>query len=174
MTMTPFPVNDFTDATAKAIYDKAIVDRRGAPSLDAMRDLKVAADAQREQSLERGPLLSAACMYLALAQEKTAIGSTDPEKFFHFAANAFRDLGLLQRAAQCYYNSALLGYEKYSGGRSPDASFARRSAGRAKSIFADLGEDEHSDDAHVLQQVIKRAEFCDKKNYLLALVFFLW
>jgi hypothetical protein len=174
MAMKPFELNRFTDSVASATYEDAVADLRAASSLDDVRALKVAADRQREEALLRGPLLSAACTYLALAQAKTPVGDTDPEEFFHFAANAFRDLGQLQRAAQCYFNSALLGYEKYSTTGSSPTTFAKRSAGRAKSIFADLGEDEQSDNAHVLQQTIKRAEFCDKKNYLLASIFFLW
>jgi hypothetical protein len=73
------------------------------------------------------------------------VGDTDPEEFFHFAANAFRDLGQLQRAAQCNFNSALLGHQKYQRGVLDNAAFATRSAGRSKAIFADLGGRRQSD-----------------------------
>lgn len=172
--MKPFPINDFTDAAAQRAYERATEDRRATTDPEEMMRQKRAADEQREQVRKSGPLLSAACTYLALAQQNTTVGSADAEKFFHFAANAFRDLGLLQRAAQCYYNSALLGYQKYQANRLGDAVFAKRSAGRAKSLFTEIGEDEHSDSAHVLQQDIKRAEFRGNRNYLLTLIFFLW
>ena len=160
-----FALDRFTDDVVNTAYKEA---------LDALSDKtsderKAYADKQRNEALERGPLLNAACTYLVLAQ-----ADVTPEKLYHFSANAFRDLGLLQRAAECYFNSALVGYQQYTQNRSANAGFARRSAGRAKAMFSELGDDKNSDDSHILQQRIRFAELKRKKQWPLATVFWLW
>ena len=172
MRSDPFPLKNFTDVTVNRAHQAAVAALENATDEQLAR-IKSNADTQRDEALDRGPLLNAACTYLAIAQANLTIGA-DPEKMFHFAANAFRDLGLLQRAAECYFNSALVGYNRYISDGRGDSSFARRSAGRAKAMFTELGDDENSGDAHVLQQRIRSAEFRYTKKYPLALSFWLW
>jgi hypothetical protein len=146
-----------------------------AATTDAARlQVKTAADHQRDLALARGPLLSAACTYLTLAQAGVTVENDDPEKLYHFAANAFRDLNLLQRAAECYFNAALVGYQQFLQNGHGNSAFARRSAGRAKAIFSDLGDDENSGDSHILQQRVRLAELSSAKQYPLAAVYWLW
>jgi hypothetical protein len=179
---TPFPLNVFTDDVVKDAYEKAQSALKDA-NRDAKEDdsdhagrvhIKSLADELRDAALQRTPLLKAALAYLTMAQAGMTVKNDDPEKLYHFAANAFRDLGLLQRAAECYFNAALSGYEKYQRSGQGSAGFARRSAGRAKAIFADLGDDEHAGNAHLLQQRIKLAEYNNTKQYLLTAVYWLW
>jgi len=169
-----FPLKDFTDATVNQAYQTAGQVLAGATTDAELARVKHDADTKRNDALARDPLLNAACTYLALAQAGASVGADGPERLYHFAANAFRDLGLLQRAAECYFNAALVGYRTSASGRTGDTSFSRRSAGRAKAMFSELGDDENSDDAHVLQQRIRSAEFRRARKYPLALSFWLW
>ncbi len=172
MKSDPFPLKNFTDPAVNQAHVAATEALKNATEEQWAR-IKSDADTQRDDALARGPLLNAACTYLAIAQAGLTIGA-NPEKLYHFAANAFRDLGLLQRAAECYFNSALVGYVTYVRDKRGDSSFARRSAGRAKAMFTELGDDENSGDAHVLQQRIRSAEFRYTRKYHLALSFWLW
>ena len=174
MRSDPFPLKRFTDEAVNNAYKAASLALSTARDDDQRKRIKLAADAQRDQALARGPLLSAACTYLAFAQADVTIGSDDPAKLYHFAANAFRDLGLLQRAAECYFNAALVIYRRYSAERQGNAAFARRSAGRAKAMFAELGDDDSSGDSHVLQQRIRLAELFHGKSYPLFVLYWLW
>jgi ABC-type multidrug transport system fused ATPase/permease subunit len=169
-----FPVDNFTDDAAKQAYAAARSAREKATAEADIARLMKDADANRDEALARGKLLSAACVYLDLAQSGKTIGKANPEKLYHFAANAFRDLGLLQRAAECYFNAALTGYRAYQSTGRGDPVFVRRSAGRAKSMFSALGDDENSDDAHILQQRIYLAELRAKKRHTLATIYALW
>jgi hypothetical protein len=170
----PFPLEKFTDEVVNAAYQTAGAALSTADGNDKRTALKASADTQRDSALARGPLLSAACTYLVLAQANMTVGSDDPEKLYHFAANAFRDLGLLQRAAECYFNASLAGYIRYSEKQQGNAAFARRSAGRAKAMFSDLGDDESSGDSHVLQQRLRQAELRHSKNYPIFILYWLW
>ena len=172
MRSDPFPLKKFTDPAVNQAH-QAAAEAIVSATDEQLARLKSNADAGRDEALARGPLLNAACTYLALAQADLTVGA-DPEKLYHFAANAFRDLGLLQKAAECYFNSALVGYASYVRERRGDSSFARRSAGRSKAMFSELGDDENSGDAHVLQQRIRSAEFRYTRKYPLALSFWLW
>lgn len=169
-----FPVNDFTDPAASDAYAKALATKAAATKPEELAKAKDDADKFRDQALLRGPLLEAACTYLVMAQAGITVGKADPERFYHFAANAFRGLGLLQHAAECYFNAALIGYQRYKNIGNGSASFTRRSAGRAKTMFSEVGDDDNSDDAHVLQQRTRLTELRRERRYFLAFIYWLW
>lgn len=173
MRTEPFPENEFTDPAVREAYARALATKAAVKTGDDLSKMNNAAYEQRNQAFARGPLLEAACTYLMIAQSGKTVDKTEPAKLYHFAANAFRDLGYLQHAAACYYNAALVGYNRYASIGEGSASFARRSAGRAKTMFAELGDDDNSDDAHELQQEIRRKELLHE-NLLLYFVYCLW
>ena len=166
---TFFSVDRFTDPTIEAAYTTALNEcQTSQGNTQALQIIRQKADDARNRQLDRGLLATAACTYLVLAQKQITLENDNPERFFHFSANAFRDMGLLQKAAECYFNSAVEGLSK-----SRTLAFARRSAGRAKAIFSEIGDDELSDRAHVLQQEIKRTQY-KTANPFLGLLFWLW
>lgn len=169
-----FPLCKFTDKVVNQAYEEARVALDSAGEKNQRLEIKKAADKRRDDVLARGPLLSAACTYLSLAQANITIENDDPERLYHFAANAFRDLDLLQRAAECYFNSALIGYRMYSSSGEGDSAFAQRSAGRAKAMFAELGDHDNSGESYLLQQRIRFTELKNAKKYPVAAVYWLW
>lgn len=174
MSSVRFPLKNFTDEIVTSAYAEAAGIVARASTTDQKEAARKRADDQRNEALKRGSLLEAACIYLAMAQADLTVGDAGPEKLYHFAANAFRDLGLLQRAAECYFNSAETGYRRHVDGGTTDLAFVRRSAGRAKGLFSELGDDVLSGESHVLQQKIRLEELNATGKCGLVFIYRLW
>lgn len=163
-----FPLNDFSDHQIQGIYEsvgKEIAHRDTADCL-AEADRK-----RKDKNWEE--LARVACIYLRLAQDERSHGPFSPQKGFHWAGHIFRTLDQLERAAQCYYNSAELILNKESDLIDAPLKLAQRSAGRAKGLFEELGEDEKADNAHVAQMDIKYSRLRIRRRPLL-LIFWIW
>ena len=72
-------------------------------------------------------------------------------RMLHFAGHAFREIGQLNRAADAYWRAGVTSNKNGS----PDP-FGIRSLARAKSCCADIGEDDRSDEMHVLEWEARR------------------
>lgn len=169
-----YPLDNFSDHTVKPAYEQVRKDftkaetdttKKSKPQqlISEARDSRGASD--------RVVQIRAACIYLRHAQIlSSADAGTHPQEptaaeAYHNAANEFRQLDLLDRAAQCYFNSGERALQASLGVSKSDRKEALkpltlglRSAGRAKALFASLGDDERSDRAHQLRQELHRRD----------------
>jgi len=182
---TLFPLASFSDTTANDELARLKNELLNAKPDNAELKKKWLSKAKSNRSTGgRSEALESACMYLLLAQDLVDPSpKSDPAvaaKYFHFAANELRQIDLLARAAQCYFNSALQASDATASvTQLTDADLETlvlglRSAGRAKSTLSDLGEDEQADQAHALRLDIKRRMVRLEGNRFLHAVLAIW
>lgn len=112
----PYRLDSFTDHTVQATYETVSTEFRmvetdaGKPS----KPLQLLQEAKSYRGTpDRAHQIRAACIYLRHAQILSEPGSaTQPQEptaadAYHHAANELRQLDLLDRAAQCYFNSGV-------------------------------------------------------------------
>ncbi len=166
-----YPLDRFGDRTANEELQARRSDlqsaKRGEAGVLALIEASWLEHAKANRAKEdRASILESACRYLVLAQHATmgdAEPAEPPEKadkaaeYYHFAANELRRIDLLERSAQAYFNAGVQALRvTQTAKRSGDTTSATfelgmRSAGRARSMFDSLGEDEKADLAHTLR-----------------------
>jgi len=192
-----FPLDRFGDPTANA----ELQDRRNElnfakdqepgelVSLESQWLKQAKANRARE---DRGSIIESACRYLVLAQQASvgqdnAVTSAPNEEkadkateFFHFAANELRRVDLMARSAQAYFNAGVQALrvtqaaQAASGAVGATFELGIRSAGRARSMFDNLGEDENAEFAHTLRLDLQRRQCRLAGNYLTYLLLVIW
>jgi hypothetical protein len=183
----PYIISDFRDHTISTAYKEVVADFAKIPSSvdpSAEKELSGLLDEARTKrgTDKRKDRIRAACIYLRYAQ---LLGEHEPyadqptaAEAYHYAANEFRQLDLLDRTAQCYFNSALSAFctsnaipvTEREKALKP-LSLALRSAGRAKALYISLGDNLRSDRAHQLRQEVSRREFRLRGNYMWILLY---
>lgn len=188
-----FPLNKFGDASAntelqarRAELCAAGVDRTAIAAIES----KWLDEAKTNRgSSDRRSVIGSACRYLVLAQSSAAEEVSEiPDvpkgdraaEYFHFAANELRKVDLQERSAQAYFNSAV---QALRAARALDPRAATfdatydlgvRSAGRARSMFDGLGEDEKADLAHSLRLDLQRQQRLLKGDLLPYALLMVW
>jgi hypothetical protein len=171
-------IKNFTDKSIQSMYESAQV--VVSESLTADELLRTAENARGKEREER---IKAACIYLHFAQGDVRPATLSRATCFHRAANELRGLDILERAAQCYFSSAVAAFNE-APLRIPDTptdrkavteaiDFALRSAGRAKAQYAALGVDDLADEAHRLQKEVLRRKFSLHGDWL-RMVLWIW
>lgn len=187
---TYYPLDKFSDQTANEkleTHERELKKVAGA-SLELLRERLLETAQAARGSTEREKRLDAALAYLVLAKhEAFGAGKTvNAEQadvsavYYHFAANELRQSDLLERSAQCYFNSALRAFDVSKKNSAKGDGVKRtlelglRSAGRAKAQFSDLGEEEKSDEARALRLDIKRLRSWYENDLLRCFVLAIW
>lgn len=175
----PYKIDAFSDHTVNTAYETVKSDFSKTKN-DSSKPVQLIEEAKGARGTsDRNKQIRAACIYLRHAQLLTSIqDSPYPQEptaaeAYHYAANEFRQLDLLDRAAQCYFNSAvsaLLASRAAATSNRTQAQalplpLALRSAGRAKALYASLGDDERSDRAHQLRQEVSRRGLALERKY---------
>ena len=173
-----FPLDRFGDATANSELQARRSELKTAKGVEA--DALASLESQwLEQALanrakeDRASIIESACRYLVLAQDASLGDAETPQpaaradkvaEWYHFAANELRRVDLLERSAQAYFNAGvqalLVTQAAQASGGAVSATFEMgiRSAGRARSMFDSLGEDEKADLAHTLRLDLQRRQ----------------
>lgn len=195
-----YDLDRFSDATANGELKarRSDLDSAKTPT-DAAADVSVAlaalealwlgeAQANRKKD-DRGASIESACRYLLLAQHAAAVPPASPREtakadkaaeYFHFAANELRRVDLLERAAQAYFNAAAQALRSTGAAKTVDATVGAsfelgiRSAGRARSMFDNLGEDEKADVAHTLRLDLQRRQRLLERRRLAHALLVVW
>jgi hypothetical protein len=137
------------DETGQAIFDSA---RQVACNGTAAISKKRQADVQRLGT--RRERHSAAYTYFGLAFASIdampghSAANHAAADLLHFAGNAFRESGQLNRAADAYWRSGTLA--------EPRSPLAVRSLARAKMLYTDIGQTGDADRMHVLEWDVRR------------------
>lgn len=145
-----------------------ISDRKGRELFEAtcnrVIDKEIALDVLGECDENRlGDTLNqhiSAYVYLGLAFRLLELENTDviyegrtfcAAEVFHFAGHAFRGIGQLNRAADAYWRSGVIGSNDKK-----IVSLAIRSFARAKTCYSEIGETEKSDQMHYLEWELRK------------------
>lgn len=138
---------------------------------------------------DRGSIIQSACRYLVLAQhasggedkaQKPAEKADKAAEYYHFAANELRRVDLLERSAQAYFNAGVQALRvtqttrTLGGTVSATFELGIRSAGRARSMFDSLGEDEKADLAHALRLDLQRRQRRLERDHLAYVLLVIW
>lgn len=189
-----FSLDRFGDATAntelqarRSDLDAAKQKKEGALALLESQWLE-RANANRAKE-DRGSIIESACRYLVLAQHASvgddralelSAKADKAAEYYHFAANELRRIDLLERSAQAYFNAGAQALRvtqaaQASGGVvSATFELGIRSAGRARSMFDSLGEDEMADSAHALRLDLQRRQRRLERNHLAYALLVIW
>jgi hypothetical protein len=166
-------IEKFSDPSIQKVF----ISKDVAPSESCTVDvlLEIAESARGNGRPER---IKAACIYLRFAQgnENEKPTSLSQAECFHRAANELRGIDVLERAAQCYFSSAVTAFHETPFAYPPEVAereridktvdLALRSAGRAKAQYEALGVDDLADEAHRLQQEVLRKKYVLRGNWL--------
>ena len=172
------------------LLDEAL--KEGSSATETIAQAWIEEAKSNRTSQDRAAWIESACNWLLLAQYEarelpdihTETGATQKAdkavERFHFAANELRRADLLERSAQAYFNAAVRSLEV--GRTSPhdetDANktleMGIRSAGRAQSMFDDLGEWEKADTAHALRMDLLRRWRHNQKSRLNFCILQVW
>lgn len=176
----PYKIDAFSDHTVNTAYEtvKSDFSKTETDSSKPSKPVQLIEEAKGARGTsDRNKQIRAACIYLRHAQLLTSTqDSSYPQEptaaeAYHYAANEFRQLDLLDRAAQCYFNSAVSALLASRAAATSDRTqalplpLALRSAGRAKALYASLGDDERSDRAHQLRQEVSRRGLALERKY---------
>lgn len=132
-------------------------------------------EAHKKRLGSKQEIFEAAYMYLALAdaiykKKKNDINISvngnelSPEYLFHFAGHAFREIGQLNRAADAYLRSGLIGVNN-----SKPSQLVIRSFARAKVLFSEIGENDKSDELHRMEWETRRLLSKGTKKFFLGI-----
>lgn len=164
-----FPLDRFTDHAFQEEYEKI---SEGTSTIETL--VNQAKDLRKSE--DKKDHITCACIYLVCAQKTLSAAENLPEenppekkdankllndlddvtRYFHFAGNEFRKIDMLERSAQSYLNSAIRAFRICKTKEDkPTIEMGLRSAGRAKGLFSELGEEEKFDRAHVLRLNLK-------------------
>lgn len=189
-----YPLNRFGDASAnnelKAHRTDLESAKKGEEADVSLLEKRWLDEAKANRAKEdRASIIQSACRYLLLAQHGSIglpDGASEPPKadraaeYFHFAANELRRVDLLERSAQAYFNAAAQALQATGSATTSGGAVAAtfelgiRSAGRARSMFDNLGEEEKADVAHTLRLDLQRRQLLLKKDRLAHALLVLW
>ena len=146
---------EITDRKGRVCYEKIFNQIK-----NSRNAFEIYLEADDKRLGNKQEIFEAAYIFLALADaiyKNKAISNSlkrkelSPEYLFHFAGHVFREIGQLNRAADAYLRSGLIGVTN------PEPSqLAIRSFARAKMLFSDVGENDKSDELHRMEWETRR------------------